>query len=277
MKWLQLLSAGTVVTGCSENVMTSLQKSGIGKRRWLTAVVMVGLLLQGCAYSAERQKMFSYHLQMGMTKLGEKNPTGALIELAEAERIKPHDPDMLFYLARAYFEKKKYLLAEDKYLELLSIKPGFSAAHNDLGVTYLEMQRWDDAIAQFKIAVDDIFYQGHNEAQLNLGLAFYSRGDYPKALEELRALAMSTPKDPRPRYNLGRVYFAMGQTEMAASELSRAIEMYPAYAQAHYQLGLVYEKYGDVPRARASFNEVLRLAADSEVGELARQQLYLLK
>lgn len=258
--------------------MKSLREFGIHTLCLLMAAALgSAFFLQGCAYTAERQKMFSYHLQMGMSKLGEKNPTGALVELTEAERIKPHDPDMLFYLARAYFEKKKYLLAEDKYLELLSIKPGYSSARNDLGVNYLEMQRWDDAIAQFKIVADDIFYQGHDEARYNLGLAYYGRGDYAKALEEFRYLSLNKPKDPRHRFNLGRVYLAMGKTDMAIAELTRAIQIYPSFAQAHYQLGLVYQKEGDLPRARTSFSETVRLAGDSEVGEQAREQLYLMK
>lgn len=257
--------------------MKTASKTGWYGLRSAVAGVVISSLLQGCAYNAERQKMFAYHLQMGVSKLGEKNPTGALVELTEAERINPDNTELLFYLARAYFDKKKFLLAEDKYLQLLKIQPTHSAARNDLGVTYLEMQRWDDAISQFKQVLDDIFYQGHEESRLNLGLAYYGRGDYAKALSELRPLLMSIPRDPRPRYNLGRVYMAMGKTDMAVAELTRAIELYPGYALAHYQLGLVYQKDGNVPRARESFNEALRLAPDTELGELAREQILLLK
>lgn len=238
---------------------------------------MFSFLLQGCALTGEQQKKFTYHLQMGMSKLGEKNPTGALVELTEAERISPDDPDLLFYLARAYFEKRKFLLAEDRYLKLLKEKPDYSAARNDLGVTYLEMQRWDDAIAQFKLVLDDIFYQGHNEARLNLGLAYYGKGDYAKALTELRPLLTSAPRDPRPRYNMGRVYHAMGQTDLALVELRRAVEILPSFAPAHYQLALVYQKEGKTSQARDSFNEVVRLVPDAELGQLAREQLQLLK
>jgi tetratricopeptide (TPR) repeat protein len=257
--------------------MKTVSKTGWYGLRIAVAAIGVSFLLQGCAYNAERQKMFTYHFQMGVSKLGEKNPTGALVELTEAERINPDDTELLFYLARAYFEKKKFLLAEDKYLQLLKIQPAHSAARNDLGVTYLEMQRWDDAISQFKLVLDDIFYQGHEEARLNLGLAYYGRGDYAKALSEFRPLLMTIPKDPRPRYNLGRVYMAMGKTDMAVAELARAIEIYPGYALAHYQLGLVYQKDGNALRARESFSEALRLAPDTELGELAREQIHLLK
>jgi tetratricopeptide (TPR) repeat protein len=221
--------------------------------------------------------MFTYHLQMGMSKLGEKNPTGALVELTEAERLYPNDPDLLFYLGRAYFEKRKYLLAEEKYLRLLKLKPANSSARNDLGVTYLELQRWDDAVSQFKLVLDDIFYQGHNEARLNLGLAYYGKGDYAKALEEFRPLLIASSRDPRPRYHIGRVYLATGKTELALAELNRTVEIFPGFVPAHYQLALAYQKDGKSSQARNAFSEVVRLAPDSELGQLAREQLHQMK
>jgi tetratricopeptide (TPR) repeat protein len=139
------------------------------------------------------------------------------------------------------------------------------------------MQRWDDAISQFKLVLDDIFYQGHNEARLNLGLAYYGRGDYPKALDEFRPLLLASSRDPRPRYNIGRVYLAMGKTELALAELSRTVELFPAFVPGHYQLALAYQKDGKVSQSRSAFSEVVRLAPDSELGQLAREQLHQMK
>jgi tetratricopeptide (TPR) repeat protein len=214
---------------------------------------------------------------MGMSKLGEKNPTGALVELTDAARIKPNDPEILFYLARAYHEKKTFLLAEQTYLRVLELKPDYSSARNDLGVTYLEMKRWDDAIRQFKIIVDDIFYQAHNEARLNLGLAYFGKGDYEHSLEEFRSLLSTSPRDPRPRYNMGRVFMAMGKTDQAEEEFRRALEIFPTYVPTRYHMGLALLKQGKNTQAGDEFREVVRLAPDSELGQLAKEQLRLLK
>lgn len=243
----------------------------------VTPLLLGCLLFQGCALSAEKQRAATYHLQMGMSKLGERNPSGALAELTEAARIKPDDPEILFYLARAYHEKRTFLLAEQTYLRLLELKPDHSSARNDLGVTYLEMQRWDDAIRQFKIIAEDIFYQSQNEARLNLGLAYFGKADYERALGEFRALISSSPRDPRPRHNLGRVFMAMGKPDLAVEEFDRAIEIYPTYSPSHYHLGLALLRQGNNVRAREAFREVVRLVPDSELGHLAKEQLHLLK
>ena len=223
------------------------------------------------------EKKASYHYQMGVSKLGESDATGALIELTEAEKLKPDDPAILYGLARAYFEKKKFLIAEEKYLAALKLKPDNSAVRNDLGVNYLEMKRWDEAINQFKLAINDIFFQGHNEAKINLGLAYLGKNDHDAALGEFRKLIPLIPRDPRPRYYMGMVYAAMDKNELASGEFKKAVELYPEYTLAYYQQGLVSLKLKLNAQAAAAFREVVRLAPDSEVGQLSREQLDQLK
>jgi tetratricopeptide (TPR) repeat protein len=76
---------------------------------------------------------------------------------------------------------------------------------------------------------------------------------------------------------MGMVYSALDKYELAMSEFKKAIEFYPEYALAHYQLGLVSLKLKLNEQATASFREVARLAPDSEVGQLSREQLDKLK
>ena len=70
--------------------------------------------------------------------------------MTEAEKLTPDDPDLLNKLALAYFYKQRYELAEQRYLKALKLRPGSSEYRNNLGVNYLQMNRWDNAIQQFK-------------------------------------------------------------------------------------------------------------------------------
>ncbi|RII26860.1 MAG: hypothetical protein CXR31_09975 [Geobacter sp.] len=214
---------------------------------------------------------------MGLSHFAEGNYTSALVELTEAEKLTPDDPDLLYYLGRTYFEKKKYDLAEQRFLKSLALKPNNSNARNDLGVNYLEMKRWDDAIIQFKVVADDIFFQNQEAANINLGIAYFNKGDYPRALSVLRAVVGNNPREPRARLNLGKVYFAMDKTDLAIAEYSRAIELNKNYVNAYYNLGLANLKQKENRAAAAAFREVLRIAPDSELGQLAREYLDVLK
>lgn len=219
----------------------------------------------------------SYHYQMGLSYLGERNYSSALFDLTEAEKLDPDNPDILYNLGLAFIGKKRPDLAEAKLLKAILLKPGFSVARNDLGVAYLDLKRWDSAIQQFKIVKDDLFYGSSENAAINLGLAYLGKGDYPKALEELQAVAAQNPRNPVVRLSLGRVWFAMDKNEHSIAEYSKALEIYHDYGAAHYYLGQAQLKLNRIDAARASFNEAVRLIPDSELGRAALGYLDLIK
>jgi type IV pilus assembly protein PilF len=222
-------------------------------------------------------KKASYYYKMGLSFLIEGNYTRALIELTEAEKLDPSDPAILNYLGQAYFFKKKYDIAEQKYLKAIEVQPKYSEARNNLGVTYLEMHRWDDAVAQLTIVVEDIFYQAHDDACINLAIAHLGKGDYEKSLSLLRPLISRNPRDPVTRLTLGRVYFADNKPELAISAFKKAIELDKSFVRAHYDLALAYLKIKDTAGAKQAFGEVIRLAPDSEPGQLSKEYLDTLK
>jgi Tfp pilus assembly protein PilF len=244
---------------------------------FLTLIFVVFAVCSGCAAMEASKKKASYHYQMGLSYLGEGNYTRALIDFTEAEKITPDDPLLLNYLGQVYYLKKRYDLAEPRYLKAIAIQPTFSEARNNLGVNYLEMQRWDAAISQLTIVKDDIFYQNHDAACMNLALAYFGKGDYVTALTLLRPLVSSNPRNPVARMNLGRVYFADEKIGLAIAEFKKAIELSKDYARAHYNLALAYLKLQETNAAKGEFNEVIRIDGDGEMGQLSKEYLEMLK
>jgi len=245
------------------------------------AAMLLLLTVSGCVsargQSNPKPNPASYHYQMGLSYLGERNYTSALFDLTEAEKLDPENPDVLYNLGMAFIGKKRPDLAEAKLLKAISLKPNFSVARNDLGVAYLDLKRWDSAIQQFKIVKDDLFYDNNENAAINLGLAYLGKGDYHKALKELQAVAALNPRNPVVRLSLGRVWFAMDKSEEAIVEYTKALEIYRDYGAAHYYLGQAQLKLNRLNAARASFKEAVRLIPDSELGRAAFGYLDLLK
>lgn len=231
----------------------------------------------GRNHQGDKPDPTAYHYQMGLSFLGEHNYTSALVELTEAEKLDPENPDILYNLGMAYIGKKRPDLAEQRLQKAIMLKPNNSIARNDLGVAYLDLKRWDSAIQQFKIVKDDIFYENSENASINLGLAYLGKGDYPHALEELRAVVNQNPRKLEARLSLGRVYFAMDKAEQAITEYKKALDIYRDYGDAHYYIGLAYLKLQNVNDARAAFNEVVRIKPNSELGHSALGYLELLK
>ncbi len=252
------------------------------KKSFYSMVVMILFLsasgcVSGRGQNDDKPNPASYHYQMGLSYLGERNYSSALFELTEAEKIDPENPDVLYYLGMAFIGKKRPDLAEAKLLKAILLKPSFSAARNDLGVAYLDLKRWDSAIQQFKIVKDDLFYDNNENACINLGLAYLGKGDYPKALEELQAVAAMNPRSPVVRLSLGRVWFAMDKSDKAIVEYTKALNIYRDYGAAYYYLGQAQLKLNRIAAARASFKEAVRLIPDSELGRAALVYLDLIK
>jgi len=239
------------------------------------------LVIAGCATGREQQlgknNPGAYHYQMGLSYLGERNYTSALVELTEAEKYDPDNPELLYNLGMAYIGKRRPDLAEQRLQKAIMLKPNNSAARNDLGVAYLELKRWDSAIQQFKIVKDDIFYENNENATINLGLAYLGKGDYPKALEELRAVAAGNPRNPVVHLSLGRVWFAMDKTDQAITAYKKALSIFNDYGAAHYYIGLAYLKLNNVSAARASFKEAVRIIPETDQGRSSMEYLDLLK
>jgi tetratricopeptide (TPR) repeat protein len=248
---------------------------------YLIAAALLFLAVSGCVsvrgQSSSKPNQASYHYQMGLSYLGERNYSAALFDLTEAEKLDPENPDLLYNLGLAFIGKKRPDLAEAKFLKAIALKPGFSIARNALGVAYLDLKRWDSAILQFKIVKDDLFYENNENASINLGLAYMGKGDYPKALEELQAVATMNPRKLEMRLSLGRVWFAMDKSEQAIAEYTKALEIYRDYGAAYYYLGQAQLKLNRIDAARASFKEAVRLIPDSELGRAALGYLELIK
>ena len=247
------------------------------QRIFLILLALTVVTVSGCAMSEATRKQASYHFQMGLSYLGENNIPRALVEFTEAEKINPEDPELLNYLGLTYFYKKKYELAEVKYLKALKMRPAYSEVRNHLGVNYLEMRRWDDAIKQFQMVSDDLFYQNPEVPVINMGLAYYGKGDYTKALTVLQAAVNDFPRVPQARVTLGKVFMATGKIGQAIGEFRTAIEMNKEYADAHYNLGLAYVKINNNVAAMSAFREVVRVSPDSDRGQSARDYLETLK
>jgi Tfp pilus assembly protein PilF len=243
----------------------------------LMIIVLTVSVVSACGLSESARKNAAFHFQMGQSHLGENNITAALVEFTEAEKINPKDPELLNYLGFVYYLKNRYDIAEQKYLKALELKPKYPEVRNKLGVNYMEMKRWDDAIQQFKIATEDIFYQNQGAAVVNLGLAYLGKGEYEQALIILRSAVSSNPRDPGARLSLGRVYFALEKTELAIAEFKRAVELNGSYANAYYYLAMCHLKNKDNKAAVAAFKEVLRIAPDSEIGQLSKEYLEMFK
>lgn len=216
------------------------------------------------------------HYLLGASALAENNPTQALQEFLLAEKADSRDPEIQAGLAQAYMKKRAYELAEKHFLRAIDLSDGAPQYANNLGALYLEMERYDDAIQQFRKAAENLLFPTPEVAWTGVGYAYFLKQDYAAAERNyLKA------RDLNPRYHwvmfrLGEFYYNQGRMVEAGQAFGRCTELSPRFFPGHYWLGLTAMKTNDPALARKSFQETIRLAPDSEQARLAGSYLKIL-
>jgi Tfp pilus assembly protein PilF len=128
---------------------------------------------------------------------------------------------------------------------------------NNLGVAYMNQQRGDDALAQFKLAIaaDPSLAIPH----MNAGIVQLVLQRLPEAKAELQQAAKLDPANPRVWYNLGLLERAESNCEGSIQAFEQVIKLDPASADAHYFLGSCYLEKQDYPKAAEQYRAAIQL------------------
>ncbi len=242
-------------------------------------LLLANLLLfsWGCSTNEQALQKASIHSRLGLNHLQQGDPTSALRELLEAERLNPNDPQTHYALGWAYSAKGRFPQALEHYRQALKLDPKYTEAHNAMGGAYLEMGLWDEAIKEFETVLRDILYLTPFYVLNNMGWAYYKKGARKSAIEYFKKAIAMKPDFGLAYYNMGLAYKDNQQTEEAIAALRLAVGLASKFLDAHFQLGLLYFNIGKRGEAEKSFQAVVRIAPQSESARLAQQYLDLLK
>lgn len=215
---------------------------------------------------AKLQKIGEDHLAAGNYAL-------ALKYLTAAEEKGNNTPELYYDLALAYrgrgFEEKAFAYLK----KAISLKPDYPEAHNALGALLAEKGLVDEAAKEFLLALQNPFYETPHYAAYNLGNLYYRQGNYAKAEEYFRQALQLAPNYAQAHLQLGRVLENRGDKKGAFEEYKDAVAYAPQWAEAHFHYGRLCNQFGDYLCARYSFEQVLKLAPDSEMASAAKNYL----
>jgi thioredoxin-like negative regulator of GroEL len=101
----------------------------------------------------------------------------------------------------------------------LKADPQFVEAHNNLGASYLQLSRYQDAIGEFEaaIALDEKMAAPYR----NMSLALFSLRRYAEAEAAARKALTLSPQQKAAQYSLGRALAAEGSASPEAEQLLR--------------------------------------------------------
>jgi tetratricopeptide (TPR) repeat protein len=147
-----------------------------------------------------------------------------------------------------------------QYRKALELNPNYCDAHNNLGLVLADLGRIDEAMDCYHKAleIDPNQAQAHN----NLGAVLVKCGRVDEALAEFHRALQIEPDYAEAHDNLGAALAKNEHIDEAVAEYQRALEIEPDHANAHYNLGIVLAKRGEYDEAIDHFQKALQAKPD---------------
>jgi len=133
----------------------------------------------------------------------------------------------------------KEMVAEIELLFYISEKVRtikHATSNNKLGVVFYQKNLYEEAINEFKIAIE--INPEFAEAYKNLGFLYLKNNQFSEASKTLKIGLEKQSNYPDLHYVLGCVFVKQQNYADAISEFNAAIKINPDYAEAHFNLGL---------------------------------------
>lgn len=228
---------------------------------------LLGLCLAACAHVPTEREIdgAQIHYNLGIQAQQAGDVQSAFKEFQAALDVVPDFAEAhnaIGILLHLSFRRPDEAISH--YQKALRLKPLFSDSSfasqvkTNLANVYLDQARYDEAIALYQDALNDMLYPTPYIAQGNLGWALYKRGDakredQKKAVDAIKAAITTNPKFCQGFRNLGIIYDEQGQTQDACKSFVRYREICPEVADAYYREGVCLAKLGDNVGAKRAF------------------------
>ena len=149
-----------------------------------------------------------------------------------------------YRMARYFQKQNKHKIALEELKEVILIDPFFAKAYNALGVSYDQLQEFDNAVHFYKLAIKlnpklDYVYN-------NLGFSFLLIDDHDRAIDAFHKAIALNGKNKRSRNNLGLAYAKKGEYDLALAQFRITADE----VSANYKLGQILYREGKYEIAR---------------------------
>ena len=152
-------------------------------------------------------------------------------------------------------------LALEKVQYALTLDDNSRVAHFALAFTYLNMMRYDEALAANQRVLK--LNPNHAEGHAQRGLILSHVGRPAEALEAIRIAMRLDPRHPFFYvWILGQAQFLLKQTEEAIAQFEKSIKSNPDFVIGHLMLASAYAHAGRIEDAQWEAEEILVLLPD---------------
>lgn len=257
------------------------QRRKMNLRDGFHCILCLCVVLTGCASPTPEKKEITPRekarllTEVANGALLEGDPTGALQNLAIAEKTDASLPELYHTRALAFYMKHDLGEALRNARKAVALKPEYLEANNTLGKILVDLGRYQEAIGPLEIAAYSPVYRDAYKAFTNLGIAKDKQGNiseaeiyYSRAIQESPGLACQA------YYLRGNIELKTSRTREAISDYDRSTKKLCAYfGEGRLALGIAYEKNKQFQLARKTFLEIQKLYPHTQLADQALGRL----
>ncbi len=182
-------------------------------------------------------------LNLGISLLSQQKLEAARAALEEATRLLPKDPYAWYNLGLIYKDTGEPEKGIDAFQHVTQLSPE-ADAHYFLGYLYTQLQRYDEAIAEFQKAIAAFPY--HASAEFGIARAYQRKGDSAAARQHLASFQKITTEHLGSPFGAG--YGDQGRFSLAELGHSGVITAPPAIPVNFKEQPLVADPPRDPPK-----------------------------
>jgi tetratricopeptide (TPR) repeat protein len=243
------------------------------------AILALVAVISGCATASGdlggsefNEAKYTLNYNAGLNHLANNQPTFAMEKFLEAEKYKK-TPDLYYSMGQVCFMLNRDDLALTYFEKSLALDQKFSSSNVGKGIVLRQKGLYDEAIAEFNKALDNIVFHEPEVAYFNIALTYLAMNNPNAAVSYLKSAIQVRPEFLPSYYQLALVYMNLKSYDAAADVTRRLLTYAPDLPEAHLLLGRAYLKLEKTSSAVAEFKEVIRLAPDSDYAREARGYL----
>ncbi len=188
----------------------------------------------------------------------------ALIACKRAVELRPEYPEAFFKMGVIYFSRNNFSLAAGEF-QRAALLPAISAYCDSFqAIIHARLEQTDEAEAAVQRAVKadpkcDLLWMAWNE----IGLAWYSAGNYSRSATAYGEATIAVPDEPQAWFNLGVSFHKLGDLDSARDSYQHAVDLKESLPGAWHNLGIVCAQKGDHLAAMDAFRREVNWVPDN--------------